>query len=257
MFLRLHWADLCYHWERMGEIVKKQRLDKFISNQLILSRSVVRTSIQKGKATVNNAVVRDFGMLIDAENDIITFNGENIAYKEYVYILMNKPQGVLSASNDKNRETVVDLVPQYLKRADLAPVGRLDKDTTGLLLITDDGAFSHNCISPKKAIPKSYIATLDGDITEDMIEKFDQGVILADGTVCKSAKLESLSPNVARIIITEGKYHQIKRMFGTVDLGVNKLHRESIGGLTLPPALKEGECIEMTKEQLECRILHK
>ena len=167
---------------------------------------------------------------------------------------MNKPMGVLSASNDKSRKTVVDLVPQEIKRQDLFPVGRLDKDTTGLLIITDDGVFAHNCISPKKAIEKGYIATLDGNIDNEMIEKFKLGVLLADGTRCKPAKLEYISDNVARIIITEGKYHQIKRMFGTVGLGVNALHRESIGGLHLPDNLTEGECIEMTKPQLENSI---
>ncbi len=237
--------------------MKKQRLDKFISNQLLLSRSIVRTGVLKGKAAVNGVVVRNAGEIIDAVHDQITYDGNLIGYKEYVYILMNKPEGVLSAATDKSRQTVVDLVPEHLKRQAIAPVGRLDKDTTGLLLITDDGIFAHNCISPKKAIPKSYIATLDGDVTDDMIKKFKEGVVLADGTACKSATLEKTNTNTARIIITEGKYHQIKRMFGTVGLGVNKLHRESIGGLALPANLKPGECVEMTKEQLENSILHK
>ena len=237
--------------------MKKQRLDKFISNQLLLSRSIVRTGVLKGKAVVNGTVVRNAGEIIDADSDKIIYDGNLIGYKEYVYILMNKPEGVLSAATDKSRKTVVDLVPEHLKRQNIAPVGRLDKDTTGLLLITDDGVFAHNCISPKKAIPKSYIVTLDGDVNEAMIKNFKEGVVLADGTVCKSATLEKIDTNIARIIITEGKYHQIKRMFGTVGLGVNKLHRESIGGLTLPADLKLGECIEMTKEQLENSILHK
>ncbi len=237
--------------------MKKQRLDKFISNQLILSRSVVRTGIQRGKATVNGAVMRDAGMLIDADSDSISYEGNVIGYKEYVYILMNKPKDVLSAATDKSRETVVDLVPEHLKRQGIAPVGRLDKDTTGLLLITDDGIFAHNCISPKKEISKSYIVTLDGDINDEMIFKFKEGVVLVDGTVCRPAALEKIGENKARIIITEGKYHQVKRMFGTVGLGVNELHREAIGGLTLPKALNSGECIEMTKEQLEKCIFNK
>lgn len=237
--------------------MKKQRLDKFISNQLIISRSVVRTGIHRGFATVNGTVVRDVAFAIDTDKDIITYDGQQIGYKEFVYILMNKPKGVLSASTDKSRETVVDLVPEQIKRQGLFPVGRLDKDTTGLLLITDDGVFAHNCISPKKAISKSYIATLDGDINDDMIKNFKDGVVLADGTICKSAILERVSENIARIIITEGKYHQIKRMFGTVGLGVNELHRESIGGLALPKDLPSGECIELTKEQLETIILNK
>ncbi len=237
--------------------MKKQRLDKFISNQLIISRSDVRQSIQRGRVRVNDVVIRDAGALIDADSDIIVYKDNIIGYKEYVYILMNKPQGVLSASTDKTRETVIDLVPENLKRRGIAPVGRLDKDTTGLLLITDDGVFAHNCISPKKNISKSYIATLDGDINDDMIVKFKNGVVLSDGTVCRSANLERVAQNVARIIITEGKYHQVKRMFGTVGLGVNSLHRESIGGLYLPETLKSGECIEMTKSQLENYIFNK
>ncbi len=251
---------LCYLLNniiKVSENVKKQRLDKFISNQLIISRSIVRTGIQKGKATVNGEVVRDFGTQINTDSDVITYEGTAVGYKEYVYILMNKPKGVLSASNDKSRQTVIDLVPEHLKRQDIAPVGRLDKDTTGLLLITDDGIFAHNCISPKKDISKSYIVTLDGDVTDDMIKEFKAGVVLADGTVCKSAILERIDKNIARVTITEGKYHQIKRMFGTVNLGVNELHRESIGGLYLPPHLKMGECVEFTKKQLEDSILNK
>ena len=170
---------------------------------------------------------------------------------------MNKPKGVLSAATDKSRKTVVDLVPEHLKRQDIAPVGRLDKDTTGLLLITDDGVFAHNCISPKKEISKSYIVTLDGDINDEMIQKFKTGITLVDGTVCKSAILERIDKNIARVIISEGKYHQVKRMFGIVGLGVNELHREAIGGLCLPNDLKSGECIEMTKEYLESVIFNK
>lgn len=235
--------------------MKKQRLDKFISNQMILSRSIVRSGIKRGKATLNGEVIRDAGALIDAENDSIAYDGNVITYKEYIYIVMNKPKGVLTASTDKSRKTVVDLVPPHLKRQELFPVGRLDKDTTGLLIITDDGTFAHNCISPKKAIPKSYIATLDGDINDGMIKQFKAGVILADGTVCKNATLERISKNVARIIITEGKYHQIKRMFGTVGLGVNELHRESIGRFALPEELCAGECAEISKQQIERDIL--
>ncbi len=206
---------------------------------------------------VNEVVIRDAGALIDTDSDIISYEGIVVGYKEYVYILMNKPKGVLSAATDKSRETVVDLVPEHLKRQGIAPVGRLDKDTTGLLLITDDGVFAHNCISPKKEITKSYIAMLDGDIDDDMIVKFKNGVILSDGTICRPAILERVEKNIARIIITEGKYHQVKRMFGTVGLGVNGLHRESIGGLCLPDDLKGGECVEMTKRELENSIFNK
>lgn len=237
--------------------MKKQRLDKYISNQLIISRSIVRKGIFRGLAVVNGEVVRDIAFSIDGEKDLVLYDGKEIGYKEYVYILMNKPKGVLSAATDKSRETVVDLVPQHLKRQEIAPVGRLDKDTTGLLLITDDGVFAHNCISPKKEVTKSYIVTLDGDINDEMITEFKNGIVLADGTKCRPAVIEKIGNMKARIIITEGKYHQVKRMFGTVGLGVNELHRESIGGLVLPKTLESGECIELTKEQLEKSIFNK
>ena len=223
--------------------MKKQRLDKFISNQLIISRSVVRVGIQRGKATVNGVVVRDAGAQIEADCDTITYEGNAVGYKEYVYILMNKPKGVLTATEDKKQKTVLDLIPEEYKRKNLAPVGRLDKDTTGLLLITDDGVFAHYVISPKSNVEKEYIATLDGDVTDDMIKSFADGVTLADGTVCKPAKLERISFCVASVVIDEGKYHQIKRMFGTVGLGVNELKRIRIGTLSLPKEVKEGSCI--------------
>ncbi|MBQ8203491.1 MAG: rRNA pseudouridine synthase [Clostridia bacterium] len=235
--------------------MQKQRLDKFISNQLNISRKDVRTALKRGQATVNGRIEKDAAFTVDTDADVIIFEGKEISYKKYIYILMNKPKGVLSASNDKSRETVVDLVPAELKRAGLFPVGRLDRDTTGLLIITDNGEFAHNCISPKKMISKSYIASLDGEVTEEMCEIFGQGVTLKDGTKCKPAKLYPLDSNKARIIITEGKYHQIKRMFGTVGLGVNELHRESIGGLALPQSLEEGKCIEIAEKEAFSALL--
>ncbi len=164
---------------------------------------------------------------------------------------MNKPKGVLSASTDKKKQTVVDLVPESLKRNNLFPVGRLDKDTTGLLIITDDGEFAHNAISPKKEVFKTYEATLDGKVTEEMVESFSKGVVLADGTVCKKAYLKPLGNNRAEIKISEGKYHQIKRMFGTVGLGVNELCRTGFGTLSLPCDLTEGECKELSSREIQ------
>lgn len=230
--------------------MEKQRLDKFISSQLNITRSEAKNAIRSARVTVNGASIRDCGLVIDVDNSIVCCDGKEVEYKKYIYILMNKPKGVLSASNDKTRQTVVDLVPDNLKRNGLFPVGRLDRDTTGILLITDDGIFAHDVISPKKMIPKSYIATLDGDVTNDMVEKFKNGVILADGTKCKPAVLEPLGNRKARLILCEGKYHEVKRMFGTVDLGVNELHRESIGELKLPQNLEVGKCVEMNKNQL-------
>ncbi len=228
----------------------KIRLDRFISNNLNISRKVSAEKIRGGLVAVNGTAVKSVSFSVDTEKDTVTFADKPVEYKKHIYIMMNKPAGILSASNDKSRKTVVDLVPDEMKRQGLFPVGRLDKDTTGLLFITDDGEFAHNCISPKKAIPKSYIVTLDGNIKSDAVLKFKEGIVLADGTKCKSATLEILKNNVARVIITEGKYHQIKRMFGTLGLGVDKLHRESVGNIKLPKTLKESQCLEMNLDIL-------
>lgn len=227
--------------------MKKERLDKFLSNQTGISRSESRTSIKRGKVCVNGVAERDFSRLIDSETDIVVFGERQISYKRYIYLVLNKPAGIITASTDKTRKTVLDLVPAEYKRRGLTPVGRLDKDTTGLLIITDDGDFAHRCISPKSNIEKSYIAELDGDINSDIINDFKNGVVLADGYKCKPAKLYDMGNKTVRIVITEGKYHQIKRMFGVFSLGVNTLKRESVGGVGLPKDLAPGECVEVPK----------
>ncbi len=229
--------------------MKKERFDKIVANQLNISRKDARIGIRRGKGLVDGAVLKDPSALVDIESNIV-YNGQDINYKKFVYILMNKPKGVLSASTDKNRKTVVDLVPLEWKRNGLFPVGRLDKDTTGLLIITDDGDFAHRAIAPNKNVDKTYIVELDGAVTKEMEEVFLKGVVLADGTRCKSAKLKALSDNTAQVIISEGKYHQIKRMFGTVGLGVNGLRRTAIGGLRLPSELDEGDCIMLDNEKI-------
>ncbi len=227
-----------------------QRLDKIIATAQNISRAAARKEILRGKVAVNGATVRDIGLRADCNSAVIEYCGQAVNYKQHIYIMINKPKGILSASNDKSRTTVVDIIPDELKRPNLFPVGRLDKDTTGLLLITDDGDFAHMVISPKKNIPKCYLVTLDGTLTDDLPELFAQGITLADGAACKPAGLEILSENTAKITITEGKYHQIKRMFGTVGLGVNDLCRISIGNLTLPENLAQSECKELTQHDI-------
>lgn len=230
----------------------QERLDKFLSTQKGITRSEARRFVNIGKVTVNGAVIRKPDHKINPETTEVTLNGENLCYKEHIYIMLNKPKGVLSAATDKSRKTVVDLVPSHLSRRELFPVGRLDKDTTGLLIITDDGDFAHRVISPKSGLDKHYIAQLDGNLTDNIVKSFKEGIVLADGTRCLPAELHynKLNPNVAYVTVQEGKYHQIKRMFGTVGLGVNELHRESIGGVSLDPSLPAGECRELTKEEL-------
>ncbi len=224
------------------------RLDRYIANQTGLSRNESKEMLKSLRVTVNDKIEKNYDAKINTETDVVCLDGKKISYSEFSYILMNKPKGVLTATEDKKQKTVLDLIPVEYKRKNLAPVGRLDKDTTGLLLITDDGVFAHHVISPKSNISKEYIVTLDGDITKDMIKIFESGVTLADGSVCRPAKLKSLSSCVASVTINEGKYHQIKRMFGTVGLGVVELKRIQIGDLKLPDDLQEGKCVLLNEK---------
>lgn len=226
------------------------RLDKFISSQLNISRKEARTAILRGRAAVGGATVRTADFKIDENADSVAFDGQALSYKKHIYIIMNKPRGVLSASDDKRQPTVIDIIPENLRRNGLFPVGRLDKDTTGLLIITDDGDFAHRVLSPKREIFKTYIAVLDGEITPDMPEKFLNGIVLADGTKCRKAFLRRVDKNTAEIKICEGKFHQIKRMFGTVGLGVNTLERTAVGNFRLPEDLPQGACSETDLEAL-------
>ena len=228
-----------------------ERLDKILSSQLGISRKDVKAAVRRGIVRVNGETVSDPGMQTDPECDSIVFDGQAVAYKKFVYILMNKPKGILSASSDKNRRTVIDLVPPELRRAGLFPAGRLDKDTTGLIIITDDGGFAHRMLSPKSGVFKTYRAVLDGAVTEETVRMFSEGVTLADGTECRPARLRRLSENTAEVEICEGRYHQIKRMFGAVGLGVNELERISVGGLKLPEKLRPGECVELDGNSLK------
>lgn len=230
-----------------------QRLDKFISNQLNISRNDTRKLIFKGEVTVDGKPVLKPDTKIDTNICIVSLNGDNINYKEYVYIMLNKPKGVISASTDKNRETVVDLVPPHLARRGLSPVGRLDRDTTGLLIITDDGEFAHRVISPKSRLIKRYNVVLDGVVGDDVVSAFKNGITLHDGTKCLPAKIEvdKASGNKVTVGIVEGKYHQIKRMFGVLGLGVVELHRSSIGPIKLDEKLGSGECRELTSTELD------
>ncbi|MBQ7108630.1 MAG: rRNA pseudouridine synthase [Clostridia bacterium] len=230
-----------------------ERLDKIVSIGAGASRSDARKLILRGKVQVNGGLVRDIAFKVDPNKDEICLSGEKIFYKKHIYLIMNKPKGVLTATEDKKKQTVIDLIPAELFRKDLFPVGRLDKDTTGMLIITNDGDFAHQLLSPNKKVPKKYLVQLDGEVKPEIVEKFREGLTLADGTVLLSATLEILSDTTTAIVtITEGKYHQIKRMFGLFDLGVNELKRISFAGLNLPESLSEGEVRELTVNELEC-----
>lgn len=222
-----------------------QRLDKLIASQGRFSRREVQELIKNGAVKVNGITVRDRGAKSDDENDIICVNGEQLDFQRFVYIMLNKPKGVVSATNDKNEKTVIDLVPKEFKGRNLFPAGRLDITTTGFVLVTDDGDFAHRILSPKNHIEKTYEARLAESVTEGQLEAVRNGIGLKDGTKCLPAKVTVLADGekpLVEIKICEGKYHQIKRMFAAAGNGVIELKRTQMGGLTLDPNLKEGEC---------------
>ena len=226
------------------------RIDKYLSVALSISRNEAKALLKGGKITADGKVVLKPETKV-SETAEVKCGTETLSYKKHIYILMNKPEGILSASTDKRVKTVVDILPPHLKRAGLFPVGRLDKNTTGLLIITDDGDFGHKVTSPKSLIEKRYLAGLDGEVKPEYIELFKKGITLADGSECMSADLEILQGNNAIVTIREGKYHQIKRMFGVVGLGVNTLKRISIGKLELPPDLQNGQVVELNPTQIQ------
>lgn len=226
-----------------------ERIDKVISNQMCISRSDARRLIKIGKVYINNERIKAFDTKVD-ENSLITVNGQSLQFCQKVYIMMNKAQGIVC--DDKGKFPYApDVLPEDLKRKDLFCVGRLDKDTTGLLLITNDGDFSHNVISPKKHIEKCYRATLNEPITDNAIALMQSGMTLADGTKLMSAKINIISDDRKTVdfIIKEGKYHQIKRMAGAADNKIETLHRLRIGVLELDDSLMLGQAKKITFEQ--------
>lgn len=218
------------------------RLDKILVSQGIGSRREVQKHIKSGDVTVNGEIVRRPETKADAENDEITVLGKVLNYSKHIYIMMNKPAGVVSAVSDNHDKTVIDILPDEYRRKGLFPAGRLDKDTEGLLIITDDGDFAHKMLSPKKHVDKQYFAQLDGEITEEIICKFEQGIVFSDGTKCLPAKLEIYKNDKKTGIVTicEGKFHQVKKMFISCGLNVVHLERISIGNLYLDSNLPRG-----------------
>ncbi len=230
-----------------------ERIDKILSVGAGMSRSDARRAIKKGRVSVKGNVIREIGFKV-SENENIYLDSMKIDYKKYDYIIMNKPKGVLSASEDKNARTVIDILPDNLKRRGLFPVGRLDKDTTGLLIITDDGNFAHKVLAPDKKVYKTYIACLDREVTEDVLKDFVSGMTLADGTELAPAKIKIAGERTAEVSITEGKYHQIKRMFGKYHIAVVELKRISFAGLDLPVDLNEGEARRLNDIEIDSLI---
>lgn len=230
------------------------RIDKLLANLGYGSRKEVKQLLKSGQVKVDGTVVKDAKLQVDPNNEIVTLHDEVIEYKEFIYLMMNKPPGVLSATEDNRSETVIDLLEIEDQVYDPFPVGRLDKDTEGLLLITNDGKLAHRLLSPKKHVPKTYFAVIDSEVTEADVTAFQKGVTLDDGYVAKPGVLEIIKSGIRsdiELTITEGKFHQVKRMFEAVGKKVVYLKRISMGPLLLDETLELGEYRELTEEEIQ------
>lgn len=227
------------------------RLDQYLAKACGLSRSAAKNAVRQGKVKINGSLCKAADTALSPQDEVM-LEGRVLSWREFVYIMMDKPAGVLSATKDARERTVVDLVAKEYPGRALFPAGRLDKQSTGFILLTDDGALAHDLLSPKKHVEKTYEVVLDAPVTQEMVKGFAEGVTLADGETMKPAKLmmEDERPCCARVVLTQGVYHQIKRMFGIYGVGVNELRRTAIGGVVLDDALGEGGFRELTDAEL-------
>ncbi|GIP27642.1 pseudouridine synthase [Paenibacillus sp. J23TS9] len=234
------------------------RLDKVLTHMGYGSRSEIKKYVKQGLIMVNDIRVKDSGLHVHPETDMILIDGEQVIYKEFIYVMLHKPPGVVSATEDNRDRTVLDLLPPELLAFEPFPVGRLDKDTEGLLLLTNDGKLSHELLSPRRHVPKTYLALVSGDVNREDIEQFAKGVTLDDGYVTLPGELVILEQErqedevLSRIELTihEGKFHQVKRMFESVGKKVIYLKRLRMGSLNLDASLKLGEYRELTDDEL-------
>ena len=232
------------------------RLDKFLVACAVGSRTEVKNFLKAGRVMVNGKKEKSAKSQINEETDEIHFDGEKLDYEEFVYYMMNKPQGVISATEDPKHKTVLDLMDDYARAKEVFPVGRLDIDTHGLLLLTNDGKLAHALLSPKRHVDKTYLAQINGVMTDADVETFAQGIPLKDFT-CQPAKLELVSidrekeESLVRVTIAEGKFHQVKRMVAYCGKEVVDLQRLTMGTLILDENLKRGEWRRLSKEELE------
>lgn len=235
------------------------RLDKFLVACAVGSRTEVKNFLKTGRVTVNGKKEKSAKLQINEDTDEICFDGEKLDYEEFVYYMMNKPQGVISATEDPKHKTVLDLLDDYARAKEVFPVGRLDIDTHGLLLLTNDGKLAHALLSPKRHVDKTYMAQVKGIMSQEDIETFAKGIPLKDFT-CQSAKLELMSldtkenKSLVRVTIAEGKFHQVKRMVAYCGKEVVDLQRVTMGTLTLDEELKRGEWRRLTKDELEALL---
>ncbi|GAB3792178.1 pseudouridine synthase [Virgibacillus kimchii] len=228
------------------------RLDKLVSNAGYGSRKDVKTMLKKKRITVNDKVIKDGGFQVDPKADIVKLDAETVHYEKHIYLMLHKPPGVVSATTDAKDKTVIDLLDRAERKFNPFCVGRLDKDTEGLLLITNDGAVAHELTSPRKEIEKTYFAKIEGTVTEEDVDQFKKGVVLNDGYQAKPAGLSIVKSgdfSEVEITITEGKYHQVKRMFEAVGKKVIYLKRLSMGRIKLDKHLPIGAYRRLTEEE--------
>ncbi len=226
-----------------------ERLDKFLCDSGTGTRSQVKAILKSGRVTVDDVPEKDGSRKIDPQTQVITLDGEILGGKRRVVLMLNKPAGFVTATEDKVERTVMELLPAQYQHLDVKPVGRLDKATEGLLLFTNDGDLLHKLISPKKEVPKVYYARHEGQAAQEDVEAFQSGLTLRDGTVCLPAKLEPLGPGESCITVCEGKYHQVRRMMAARDMTVLYLERRQEGQLTLN-GLPRGQTRELTPEEI-------
>jgi len=231
-----------------------QRLDKILSNFGFGSRNDIKRLIKKGLVTVDGSIADDAAAHVDPEKSVIEVNGSRLNYRKFIYLMMNKPAGVISATFDAKLKTVIDLLPEEYECFDLFPAGRLDIDTEGMLLLTNDGQLAHDLLSPRKHVDKRYYALIDGMVTEEDVELFRDGVVLDDGYRTMPSELYIVRSGLRseiELVLHEGKFHQVKRMFEAVGKKVKYLKRIQMGGLKLDESLAPGEVKELVPEEIE------
>ena len=228
-----------------------ERLDKFLCDSGAGTRSQVKGMLKAGRVTVDGVVERDNGRKIDPKAQRICLDGEVLGGKRFLVLMLNKPAGFVTATEDKNDRTVMELLPQEYRAQDVKPVGRLDKATEGLLLFTNDGDLLHRLITPKKEVPKVYYARHEGTTSREDVEAFAAGLTLGDGTLCRPAVLEPLGAGESLVTVCEGKYHQVRRMMASRGMPVIYLERRQEGGLLLGD-LPRGQTRELTEEEILC-----
>ena len=229
------------------------RLDRFISERTELTRSQIKNLAAKGMVTVNGVPVRKTDTQVSPENDTVAVSGRELSGQRFRYILLNKPEGYVCSTSDHDGANVLELLPEEMRTKNMFPAGRLDKDSLGALLLTDDGELAHRMLSPKSHIPKIYIVKLDRPFQSNYIDKFKKGIILADGMQCLPARVTNVEncDKLAFIELQEGKYHQVRRMFASVENHVESLMRVSLGGLILPEKLGSGQFMELLHKDVE------